>query len=77
MSGAVQRYVAFSDRPDGGNPAGVVLDRGERRTTEGASCDGGQVAGLIAVTSCSHPAALSAPDRAQRFGNRPRSIGPS
>ena len=26
MSEAVQRYVAFSDRPDGGNPAGVVLD---------------------------------------------------
>jgi PhzF family phenazine biosynthesis protein len=26
MSGAVQRYVAFSDRADGGNPAGVVLD---------------------------------------------------
>jgi PhzF family phenazine biosynthesis protein len=22
----VLRYVAFSDRPDGGNPAGVVLD---------------------------------------------------
>ena len=22
----IQRYVAFSDRPDGGNPAGVVLD---------------------------------------------------
>jgi PhzF family phenazine biosynthesis protein len=26
MSGAVQRYVAFSDRPEGGNPAGVVLE---------------------------------------------------
>ena len=26
MSGAVQRYVAFSHRADGGNPAGVVLD---------------------------------------------------
>ena len=26
MSEAVQRYVAFSDRPDGGNPAGVVLE---------------------------------------------------
>ena len=26
MSGAVQRYVAFSDDPEGGNPAGVVLD---------------------------------------------------
>ena len=26
MSEAVQRYVAFSDRPDRGNPAGVVLD---------------------------------------------------
>ncbi len=26
MSEAVQRYAAFSDRPDGGNPAGVVLD---------------------------------------------------
>jgi PhzF family phenazine biosynthesis protein len=26
MNEAVQRYVAFSDRPDGGNPAGVVLD---------------------------------------------------
>ena len=26
MSEAVQRYVAFSDRPDGGNPAGVVLN---------------------------------------------------
>ena len=26
MSEAVQRYVAFSDRPAGGNPAGVVLD---------------------------------------------------
>ena len=22
----ILRYVAFSDRPDGGNPAGVVLD---------------------------------------------------
>lgn len=26
MSETVQRYVAFSDHPDGGNPAGVVLD---------------------------------------------------
>jgi len=26
MSRAVQRYVAFSDRPEGGNPAGVVLE---------------------------------------------------
>jgi PhzF family phenazine biosynthesis protein len=26
MSGAVQRYVAFSDHPEGGNPAGVVLE---------------------------------------------------
>jgi PhzF family phenazine biosynthesis protein len=26
MSESVQRYVAFSDHPDGGNPAGVVLD---------------------------------------------------
>ena len=26
MNEAVQRYVAFSDHPDGGNPAGVVLD---------------------------------------------------
>lgn len=26
MSEAVQRYVAFSDSPSGGNPAGVVLD---------------------------------------------------
>ena len=26
MSETVQRYVAFSDRPSGGNPAGVVLD---------------------------------------------------
>ena len=28
MSEVVLRYVAFSDRPDGGNPAGVVLDAG-------------------------------------------------
>jgi PhzF family phenazine biosynthesis protein len=26
---AVQRYTAFTDRPDGGNPAGVVLDARE------------------------------------------------
>ena len=26
MSEAVQRYVAFSDDPEGGNPAGVVLE---------------------------------------------------
>ena len=26
MLEVVQRYAAFSDRPDGGNPAGVVLD---------------------------------------------------
>ena len=26
MSEAVQRYVAFSDSPSGGNPAGVVLE---------------------------------------------------
>ena len=26
MSEDVLRYVAFSDRPDGGNPAGVVLE---------------------------------------------------
>ena len=28
MGGAVRRYTAFSDRPEGGNPAGVVLDAG-------------------------------------------------
>ena len=26
MLEVLQRYAAFSDRPDGGNPAGVVLD---------------------------------------------------
>jgi len=40
MSEVVLRYVAFSDRPDGGNPAGVVLDAeglGDERMLEVAA----------------------------------------
>jgi PhzF family phenazine biosynthesis protein len=79
----VLRYVAFSDRPDGGNPAGVVLDAsglsGERMLeiaaevgySETASLDGDDVryfSPLAEVPFCGHATIATAVALAERDG---------
>jgi PhzF family phenazine biosynthesis protein len=79
----VLRYVAFSDRPDGGNPAGVVLDAsglsGERMLeiaaevgySETAFLDGDDVryfSPLAEVPFCGHATIATAVALAERDG---------
>jgi PhzF family phenazine biosynthesis protein len=79
----VLRYVAFSDRPDGGNPAGVVLDAGglsdermreiaaEVGYSETAFLDGDDIryfSPLAEVPFCGHATIATAVALAERDG---------
>jgi PhzF family phenazine biosynthesis protein len=79
----VLRYVAFSDRPDGGNPAGVVLDASglsdermleiaaEVGYSETAFVDGGDIryfSPLAEVPFCGHATIATAVALAERDG---------
>jgi PhzF family phenazine biosynthesis protein len=83
MSEDVLRYVAFSDRPDGGNPAGVVLEAGglsdermleiaaEVGYSETAFVDGDAVryfSPLAEVPFCGHATIATAVALAERDG---------
>ena len=83
MSDDVLRYTAFSDRPDGGNPAGVVLDAAgmpdERKLaiaaelgySESAFLDGDELryfSPLAEVPFCGHATVATAVALAERDG---------
>jgi PhzF family phenazine biosynthesis protein len=79
----ILRYVAFSDRPDGGNPAGVVLDAAglsddEMRAiaaevgySETAFVDGGDIryfSPLVEISFCGHATVATSVALAERDG---------
>jgi PhzF family phenazine biosynthesis protein len=83
MSEDVLRYVAFSDRPDGGNPAGVVLDASglsdermleiaaEVGYSESAFVDGDEIryfSPLAEVPFCGHATVAAGVALAERDG---------
>jgi PhzF family phenazine biosynthesis protein len=83
MSDDVLRYTAFSDRPDGGNPAGVVLDAAgmpddqklaiaaELGYSESAFLDGDELryfSPLAEVPFCGHATVATAVALAERDG---------